>query len=337
MGLGARAVSSSPVRIALAYVLAGTAWILFSDQLLHLLVPDSTVETYVQPVKGLAFVAASAAVLYLLIARSRRELERTNDRLDLAVQQTSILHRLLRHNLRNSCNVIYGNTQLLDERQATDADGDGRRLDLVEERRDPVTAIEAEVESLLQISEKTRLLRNVVLVDSTTVQPVDIAVAARSRVAATRERYPEATIRTDLPSTALAETHPDIDVALDELLENAIVHHDGQSPTIRVSIEAFDEPSATAGGGGLDRPSVGTDSDLSRGGVRLEIADDGPGIPEMERAVLDARVERQTFHSIGLGLWLAQTLVTETGGDLEIDSSDAGGTVVRIRLPGPSS
>jgi signal transduction histidine kinase len=38
-------------------------------------------------------------------------------------------------------------------------------------------------------------------------------------------------------------------------------------------------------------------------------------------------------HASGLGLWLVHWIVTESGGDLEIDTREPTGTVVRMWLP----
>ena len=69
--------------------------------------------------------------------------------------------------------------------------------------------------------------------------------------------------------------------------------------------------------------------------VILEVADDGPGIPEgLRAAVLDrgARVDTQVPGQ-GLGLGLVSELVSGWGGTLQIDRSEPlGGAAMRVRL-----
>lgn len=296
MAITERMPRLTPVSIAVVYAVAGSLWILFSDQLVSALVTDGALATYAQTLKGLLFVAVSALLVYGLVANSWRELERTNDRLDLAVQQTSILHRILRHNLRNTCNVIRGHAELLRE----NAGDEEECLRVIEEGTD----------DLVEISEKTRQLREIVLSDPEVSARIDVVNAVERELAAARDRFPDADVRAEGPDRAVIDTHPALGTAIGELVENAIVHNDRPAPTVRVSIG---EPAD-------DR-------------VDLEIADDGPGLPEMEREVLEAGREEPTFHSEGLGLWLARTIVVQAGGDFQIAANEPHGTVVGISLP----
>ena len=73
--------------------------------------------------------------------------------------------------------------------------------------------------------------------------------------------------------------------------------------------------------------------------VRVEIADDGPGIPAEERervfdrfVRLDASRERGSGTS-GLGMAIAKEIATAHGGSIAIGDAPAGGALVRITLP----
>jgi len=63
------------LRIALLYALFGSGWILFSDRLLIAMTSDVATLTRLQTVKGWAFVAVSALLIFFLL---RRELQRRN-------------------------------------------------------------------------------------------------------------------------------------------------------------------------------------------------------------------------------------------------------------------
>ena len=71
------------------------------------------------------------------------------------------------------------------------------------------------------------------------------------------------------------------------------------------------------GGGG--RFTLETLTNGRRKGLRLVFDDDGPGIPDIERALQDGYT---TGGGLGLGLGGARRLVSE----LEIDSKPGGGT-----------
>ena len=101
--------------------------------------------------------------------------------------------------------------------------------------------------------------------------------------------------------------------ALRHLVENAVEHSEGASPRVVIRGER-------------------TDSD-----VRLVVADDGPGIPESERAVIEAGHEAQLEHASGLGLWGANWAVQSAGGSLSFGESDLGGATVTLSFPTDSS
>ncbi|EGH32062.1 sensor histidine kinase, partial [Pseudomonas syringae pv. japonica str. M301072] len=70
-------------------------------------------------------------------------------------------------------------------------------------------------------------------------------------------------------------------------------------------------------------------------GFCLLVDDDGPGIPEAQRAEVfsrGARLDEQiTGHGLGLGI--VRDIVEAWGGQLQLQESPAGGLRVRIDLP----
>jgi len=284
----------TPAAIALVYVLVSGSWILLSDRVVDVLVQDASLQAWLQTVKGWLFVAGSALLIYGLVSVREAELERTADQLQQALQQTSILHRILRHNLRNVCDIIRGNLEYV----ATD--GGGER----------VQTIEASIDRLVEMSRKATALRNFTLDDSRTPYPHDVVTVAEDAVQSARASHPEAEFHTDLPDSAWVQTYEQIDTAVEELLDNAVRHDKDGDTTVHVGVTY-----------------------TSDGRVRLEVSDDGPGIPEMERELLTAGIEKPMHHSQGIGLWLVRTVVTESGGDLTIVDNEPRGSVVVVTLP----
>ncbi len=71
-----------------------------------------------------------------------------------------------------------------------------------------------------------------------------------------------------------------------------------------------------------------------RGGVVLEVADDGPGMTdEVRRRAQEPYFTTRGEGGTGLGLAVVQGIAREHGGDVEIDSEPGRGTTVRVRLP----
>lgn len=301
----------TPLRIAGIYLVVGGVWIVASDWFVASLPLDQTLTTSIQTVKGWVFVGASSVLIYVLVARSRRQLRAVNVQLRRALEQSSVLHRVLRHNLRNACNVIELKAREL--ARSTDAETTADR------------AIERRVEALLELSEKSRHLRQIALGEQER-QPVDLVGVIEAEAAAVSERYPGATVDVEAPETARATAYPEIEFAVRELLENAVEHYespdgegaqvdtgpadpdDSGGPTIRVRVRETDE------------------------GVVVDVADDGPGLPEMERAVIERGMEHPLSHSEGLGLWIVRAIVSESGGELRLADAD-GGTTISLELP----
>jgi len=144
-----------------------------------------------------------------------------------------------------------------------------------------------------------------VLADPPPLKPLDLRALARSTVTSIREEYPNATVRTVFPDKPVEIVGGGVGRALSELLTNAIVHSDQQSPLVTVSIHPAEET------------------------VELRVADDGPGIPEMDRMVLTDESEIQPLlHGSGLGLWLVRVIVQQSNGAVRFEKHEPRGSVV---------
>jgi two-component system OmpR family sensor kinase len=280
------------------YVVLGGAWILFSDRLLDLLVADQPLYVALQTAKGWLFVLASGVLVFALVRSRERRLATANERTERALRQAGVLHRVLRHNLRNVCNVIQGNTELLAE-----ADG-GSRMET-----ECTEAVREQTERLVELSEKTQVLQDV-LQGPTEATDQDVAALLSDHVERLRQDQPGVTVDADLPSSAVVRADERLPEALGEVLANAVEHHDTGDLHLDVAVEHA-----------LD------------GSVLVDVADDGPGIPQMERDVLDAGIERPLFHSEGLGLWLVRSVVEASEGEVSIVDNEPRGSIVRLRLP----
>jgi signal transduction histidine kinase len=208
-------------------------------------------------------------------------------------RRLEVLNRVLRHNVRNQLTVAMGSAGLVTEEDGIDP-ADAARL-------------ENALEEIASLSEKTRELER--LLGETDVRPGDPSPVVREVVADRRQAHPGATIEYD--GTAAAVETPAVEhlrPVLDELLENAVVHGEAE-PWVRVSVETTDD------------------------GVELVVEDDGPGIPEDERAVVTGEVAiTQLSHATGLGLWTVEMVVDSMGGSVRFDVIE-GGSRVAVELP----
>ncbi|MFW6265164.1 MAG: sensor histidine kinase, partial [Halanaeroarchaeum sp.] len=125
-----------------------------------------------------------------------------------------------------------------------------------------------------------------------------------------RGRYPDASIRFETRATPTVSAVGSIDRAVAELVENAIEHATNPTPTVEVTVDV--------------------DGDVAR----VDVTDEGPEIPAMERHVLTGERDiTQLYHGSGLGLWQVLLLVEQSDGTLEFGENDPRGNVVSIVLP----
>jgi PAS domain S-box-containing protein len=222
--------------------------------------------------------------------RDITERHRQQEQLDLRKQ---IFARSLRHNIRNETSIIHSYGSIL----ADELDG---------EHAEMATAILEASQSLAGTSRKVSQFDWLVEKEAETVEHDLFALVKRSieQVRATNE---DANIRVEVPESLRVCAVRDLDVAIKNLVENALQHGDGEGPpTVTVSATARAET------------------------VSLVVADDGPGIPAQEVDVIEQGRETALDHASGLGLWLVKRVVTQSDGRLTFDTDD--GTRVEITL-----
>lgn len=211
-------------------------------------------------------------------------------------KQLAVFSRILRHNFRNSMNVLLGETEQ------------------VLEKGGPSVAPHAEQildsgNRLMTTVENERFLVETVVDPS---EPVEhrLHAVVDGAIQTVRADHPDAEIETHFESLGRVNAHPQIERALVELLDNAVEYD--ESEPMRVDVRAHE----------------GEDETM------LIITDSGPGIPMVETDTLrdDVAVE-SLHHGSGLGLRIADRLVDQSNGSLQFSSGSEEGTTVRITLP----
>lgn len=172
-----------------------------------------------------------------------------------------------------------------------------------DEAREMADSLVVRARELSTMNEKTSRFQSIVEGD-TSGAAADLQSLVESAVAELGDEYPDARIDVEVPSVDVA-VGDDVRAAIRELVENGIVH---------------------AGG-------VTVAGTRRNGTVRLDVTDDGPGIPEGELRPLDDDVEiTQLEHGTGIGLWIAKTAVETNGGELAFGTTGEG-TTVSVSLP----
>ncbi len=211
------------------------------------------------------------------------------------LQQLQVIDRALQHNVHNDVNIIQGYSETILE------DVDGAVAEHAAVIRDTGAKLLNTIENEREI---TKFLAN-----PPPLKTIDVDWVVEQVVGEVRTRYPDARIRVTTPSPVPVTGTVYLDYAIEELLENAIVHAGHDAPTVEVTVT--------------------TDEDA----VRVRVADDGPGIPDMEKDVLLGDAEMQpVYHGSGFGLWLVRLIVRHADGTLAFDENDPVGSVVTISL-----
>lgn len=208
----------------------------------------------------------------------------------------AFVNYLLRHHVLNAMNIITGFVEEL-----------GRDVD---EDREELVVIERQSERIVRLVENVRVLASA-LSGELAVRRVDLGSVLRAEVEAARHTYPEATFETSIPGSVEVSANDALGAVFENLLRNAIQHHDQTDPTVTVDIETHEER------------------------VAVRIADDGPGISDEVKQAYDEDAERGGGVGENLGLYLVTTLVDQFQGATEITDNEPRGTVVTVTLPRP--
>jgi PAS domain S-box-containing protein len=210
-------------------------------------------------------------------------------------KQLRVVDQILRHNLRNSLQLIRGRAEQMS------AQGDEQMSALAN------TIIERS-DDLLTTSHKSRAITEV-LSETVDVCRTDIAETVTVVAESVAASYPAAEIDVDVQDAGDVFATRRMDLALEELLENAVAHCDRESPSVELRVERDESE------------------------VRIHVVDEGIGMPEMDRDVLvSGRASEDLYHGSGLGLWLVYWIVRRSGGSINVEDRDPRGTVVTIEL-----
>jgi signal transduction histidine kinase len=212
-------------------------------------------------------------------------------------KQLSVLNRVLRHNLRNDMTIILNYATIVTEGAESDKVAEAARH------------IRDRGRHLLGLGDTARQVSEAI---GSVDQPVelDLAEQVTATVAELREEYADAEIAVDVPDSAPVVVIPAFELAVEEVIDNGLKHNDAADPRLEISVTRSD------------------------GAMKLQVADNGPGIPEGEWAVFEGE-EEPLEHGSGLGLWLIYWLVRKSDGSLSVRDNDPRGTVVTIVVPTP--
>jgi PAS domain S-box-containing protein len=209
-------------------------------------------------------------------------------------QHLSVLHRVLRHNLRNKLNVIHASAEQLAGDQETQEDVERLRTATAE---------------LITLGEQAQQIERELRGATEDPTPATLESLLSDLETQLRTDYPavDITIPADGDTAdafvpALART------ILEAIVEYTIEHNDRSNPTVELDVD------------------VGTR-------VTVTVSEDGPGLTEGDRTLIEEGEESELLHGSGLALARVHILVTELGGQISITDREPRGTSIRVELP----
>ena len=202
------------------------------------------------------------------------------------------------HELRTPIAAIASAVEVLQEGAEEDPEERARFLALVKRQSDRLGRLVRALLTLARAQTRAEVIR---------LEPVAVGPLLEE-IAGELADHPEAEVRTQWEGDLLAYGHRDLLAqAIGNLVTNA-VKHGGRSVTLSAAASSRDR-------------------------IRIEVRDDGPGIPPAERDRVFDRFYRGADRSaagFGLGLPIVQEVVAAIGGRVELETTEDGGTVATI-------
>ncbi len=234
------------------------------------------------------------------------ERERQQQALERRNEELALLNQIVRHDIKNDLTVILGWGDAL--REHVEPSGK-EHLDRIMSASDHIAGIAETAGDFMEILEGD---------SEPELKPVALESILRTEIEKARSAHGAAriTITDDIPSGVHVLATDLLSSVFRNLLNNAVTHNDKSEPEITVDVAASDST------------------------VTVHIADNGPGIPDSQKAEIFGRGEMGSkSQGSGIGLYLVDTLVEMYGGSVTIadraewlDETGVDGSVFTVTL-----
>jgi PAS domain S-box-containing protein len=215
-------------------------------------------------------------------------------------RRLTLLHRIIRHNLRNEMSVVMGHAEHLEEALA-DEDYE-RQAKIIQDVATDVGGLTRSVKQIEEIATN----------DASDFEPTNVAAVLESVQSEFGAEYSDAAIAVDVSQPVWISADEGLHYGLTHAVENAIEHNDSARPSVVLE--------ATA--------------DLVTNRAIVRVVDDGPPIPEMELDAIDATEDTSDIsHGSGVGMFVMKWCSESLGGNLDISHREGGGNVVTFTFP----
>ncbi|WP_121743989.1 sensor histidine kinase [Natronorubrum halophilum] len=243
---------------------------------------------------GLLIGCIEARTIERSLAAERASLRATH--LEEQREFLDYLNSILRHEVLNAATIINGYASLLHQEAAT-TDQHRRWAEIVIDESEEMSTVIDDVQVLLQSVEGEWQL-----------EPVNVSRIVTEEIRKLEQKWDSIDVETSIPADVSVQADELLARVFRNLLSNAVEHNDAARPRVAVTVEPGPET------------------------VRVEIADNGSGIPASELDSIEERVESYgSTH--GLGLYLVHQLVSRYDGTIELTETGPDGSVFTVELP----
>ncbi|MEZ3164976.1 ATP-binding protein [Halorubrum sp. RMP-47] len=208
-----------------------------------------------------------------------------------------VLHRLMRHNMRNDLMKVNGWTQMA----ATAASH--------EERMSHANRVKNILDSWEKMTNELKEVQKLIELKSEQPDHKITSDLLTDIVKSQQSKHPGAEISLTLDTPFAGRIPGYIKKAIIEAIDNAVAASTEETPSVDVTV-----------------------SNTDNNWIRITIADDGPGIPPAEAAVLETGKESALMHGSALGIWKIRMAIKQAGGDISVDDLNSG-TAIQFQVP----
>ncbi|WP_302082331.1 PAS domain S-box protein [Salinibaculum rarum] len=221
---------------------------------------------------------------FVAINRDVTERADHQQRVEEQRDELEVLNQMVRHDIRNDLQLVSTYTDLLGEH----VDDDGREY---------VEMVQESTQNAIALTKTARDLSEAMLQSEPDAEPKRLRESLRAQVDSVASTHGDADIAIDgsIPSVSV-NANDMLDSVFWNILTNAVEHNDKDVPEVTVSATARSEC------------------------VVVQIADNGPGVPDGQKADIFGKGEKGLESGgTGIGLYLVQTLVDAYGGDVWVE------------------